>query len=52
MKINGSAVLTGLMAPGRFDGLQNEFQFDDFGDVNRSNAAISVVRNNRFVVPE
>jgi branched-chain amino acid transport system substrate-binding protein len=36
----------------RFKGLQSEFSFDDFGDVKRPHASISVIRNGRFVVVE
>ena len=35
-----------------FSGLQSDFSFDDFGDVRRSHASISVVRNKKFVVVE
>jgi branched-chain amino acid transport system substrate-binding protein len=35
-----------------FDGLQGRFRFDDFGDVQRSNASISIIRNNQFIVLE
>jgi branched-chain amino acid transport system substrate-binding protein len=33
-----------------FDGLQGRFAFDDYGDVKRGNASISVVRDGKFVV--
>ena len=36
----------------RFEGLQGDFSFDDFGDVNRKNASISIVRDQKFVVVE
>lgn len=35
-----------------FTGLQSDFSFDDFGDVRRLHASISVVRNQKFVVVE
>jgi branched-chain amino acid transport system substrate-binding protein len=35
-----------------FEGLQGRFRFDDFGDVQRSNASISIIRNNQFLVLE
>ncbi|WP_319410000.1 ABC transporter substrate-binding protein [uncultured Desulfosarcina sp.] len=35
-----------------FEGLQGKLNFDDFGDVKRSNASISIVRNQKFVVVE
>ena len=35
-----------------FEGLQSDFAFDDFGDVKRSNASISIVRDRKFVVVE
>jgi len=36
----------------KFSGLQSDFSFDDFGDVSRSHASISIVRNQKFVVME
>ena len=36
----------------QFDGLQGQFSFDDYGDVMRSNASISIVRNRKFVIME
>jgi branched-chain amino acid transport system substrate-binding protein len=36
----------------RFDGLQGEIIFDDFGDVKRSYASISIVRDQQFIVVE
>ena len=36
----------------KFDGLQGDLRFDDFGDIERSNAIISVIRNHRFVALE
>lgn len=36
----------------QFEGLQGNFSFDDFGDVKRSNASISIVRNQKFAVVE
>jgi branched-chain amino acid transport system substrate-binding protein len=41
-----------ILALGRFKGLQEDFSFDEFGDVKRSNVSISVVRNQQFVVVE
>lgn len=35
-----------------FEGLQGPFSFDDFGDVQRSNATISIVRDGKFEVLE
>jgi branched-chain amino acid transport system substrate-binding protein len=35
-----------------FEGLQGKFSFDDFGDVQRSSASISVVRDGKFEVIE
>jgi branched-chain amino acid transport system substrate-binding protein len=35
-----------------FEGLQGSFRFDAFGDVQRSNASISIIRNYQFVVLE
>lgn len=34
----------------RFPGLQGDFSFDEFGDVTRARANISVVRNQKFIV--
>ena len=58
-------VLTTLRAPKRgegfkealvsieqFEGLQNSFSLDEFGDTKRGYETISTVRNNRFVVLE
>jgi branched-chain amino acid transport system substrate-binding protein len=33
----------------RFEGLQDRFRFDDFGDVVRPNVSMSIIRNHRFV---
>ena len=41
-----------ILSLGSFEGLQGKFNFDDFGDVKRSNASISIVRNQKFVVVE
>jgi branched-chain amino acid transport system substrate-binding protein len=41
-----------ILAISTFEGLQGSFSFDEFGDVKRSNASISVVRNRKFVVVE
>jgi branched-chain amino acid transport system substrate-binding protein len=41
-----------ILAIRQFDGLQGKFSFDDYGDVKRSNASISIVRNQKFVVVE
>jgi branched-chain amino acid transport system substrate-binding protein len=35
-----------------FKGLQSEFSFDDFGDVKRPHASISIIRNRQFIVVE
>ncbi|WP_419175900.1 ABC transporter substrate-binding protein [Desulfosediminicola sp.] len=35
---------------GQFPGLQGDIRFDEFGDVQRSKANISVVRNRKFIV--
>lgn len=39
-----------LLARDRFESLQNTFRFDAFGDVERPQASISVVRGGEFVV--
>ena len=33
-----------------FQGLQNDFSFDEFGDVERLNSSVSIVQNQKFVV--
>ena len=43
---------TTILALRHFNGLQERFSFDAFGDVKRSNASISVVKNQQFVVLE
>ena len=43
---------TTILALRHFDGLQERFSFDAFGDVKRSNAFISVVKNQQFVALE
>jgi branched-chain amino acid transport system substrate-binding protein len=34
----------------KFQGLQNDFSFDAFGDVERLNASINIVQNQKFIV--
>lgn len=41
-----------ILSQRQFDGLQGETRFDKFGDVERSNASISIVQNRKFVVIE
>ena len=41
-----------ILAIRDFSGLQGDFSFDEFGDVKRSNASISIVRNQQFAVLE
>jgi len=41
-----------ILATPEFDGLQNSFHFDRFGDVSRPHASISIVENGQFVVKE
>ena len=41
-----------ILAIRHFEGLQSRFSFDDFGDVKRPHASISVVRDGKFVVVE
>jgi branched-chain amino acid transport system substrate-binding protein len=41
-----------VLAIRQFDGLQSPFSFDDFGDVKRSHASISIVRDGQFAVLE
>jgi len=48
----GTGLKETILALRRFAGLQGEFEFDPFGDVDRKEASISVVRNQSFVVLE
>jgi branched-chain amino acid transport system substrate-binding protein len=41
-----------LLAIRQFEGLQGLFSFDDFGDVRRPHASMSIVRDGQFVVVE
>ena len=41
-----------ILSQKKFPGLQVEIVFDEFGDVSHSNASISIVKNNSFVVLE
>jgi branched-chain amino acid transport system substrate-binding protein len=46
----GQSLKETILSIGRFDGLQGQFSFDSYGDVERSRASISVVKNGKFVV--
>ncbi len=48
----GASLKDTVLAVRTFQGLQNEVTFDRFGDIERSHASISVVRDGRFVVLE
>jgi len=48
----GTGIKETILRLRRFTGLQGEFEFDPFGDVDRKEASISVVRNQSFVVLE
>lgn len=48
----GQSLKSAIRELRRFDGLQGVFAFDDYGDVKRSNASISIVRDGKFVVLE
>ena len=48
----GQSLKETILSLRQFEGLQGDFSFDDFGDVKRSNASISIVRNHKFVVVE
>jgi branched-chain amino acid transport system substrate-binding protein len=48
----GQSLRETILMLGEFQGLQGAFSFDGFGDVERSIAAISIVRNQKFVVLE
>lgn len=52
MQKTGETLKHTILSIRRFKGLQSEFSFDDFGDVKRPQASISVIRNGRFVVVE
>lgn len=49
---SGQDLKATILALRQFKGLQGDFSFDEFGDVKRSNASISVVRNQQFAVLE
>lgn len=49
---DGQSLKSAILAEREFKGLQEKFSFDDYGDVKRSMASISVVKNQRFVVLE
>lgn len=48
----GETLKETILAIRRFKGLQSEFSFDDFGDVKRPHASISIIRDRQFVVVE
>ncbi|CAB1059221.1 ABC transporter, substrate-binding protein (cluster 4, leucine/isoleucine/valine/benzoate) [Olavius sp. associated proteobacterium Delta 1] len=48
----GQSLKETVLSIRQFDGLQGKFSFDDYGDVKRSNASISIVQNQKFVVVE
>lgn len=48
----GQSLRETILMLGEFQGLQGAFSFDGFGDVKRSIATISIVRNQKFVVLE
>ncbi len=48
----GTGLKETILTLRRFAGLQGEFEFDPFGDVDRKEASISMVRNQSFVVLE
>jgi branched-chain amino acid transport system substrate-binding protein len=49
---SGENLKQAILSIRQFEGLQSDFSFDAFGDVTRSHASISVVRNKKFVVVE
>ena len=49
---DGGSLKESVLTIRQFEGLQSRFSFDDFGDVKRPHASISVVRNGQFVVLE
>ena len=48
----GQSLKDSILAIRHFEGLQSTFSFDDFGDVKRPHASISIVRDGQFVVME
>jgi branched-chain amino acid transport system substrate-binding protein len=49
---SGQSLKTTVLEIRQFDGLQSLFSFDDFGDVKRPHASISIVRDGQFTVLE
>jgi len=46
----GQRLKDAVLSLKKFQGLQNDFSFDAFGDVERLNSSISIVQNQKFVV--
>ena len=49
---SGQTLKASILLIRRFQGLQKDFSFDEFGDVDRANLSIAMVRNRKFVVLE
>lgn len=49
---SGQSLKETVLAIRKFEGLQGPFSFDDFGDVRRPHASMSIVRDGQFVVVE
>ncbi len=46
----GQSLKDTVLSLRKFQGLQSDFSFDDFGDVERLNSSISIIQNQKFVV--
>ncbi len=46
----GQSLKDTVLALRKFQGLQSDFSFDDFGDVERLSSAMNIIRNQKFVV--
>jgi branched-chain amino acid transport system substrate-binding protein len=49
---SGQSLKQTILSQATYDGLQGSFSFNQYGDVTRSNASISIVKNRQFVVVE
>jgi len=49
---DGQSLKETILEKRNFEGLQSAFSFDEFGDVKRPHASISIVRDGKFVVME
>ena len=49
---NGRSLKDTVLELRKFAGLQSDFSFDDYGDVRRSHASISIIHDKKFIVVE